>query len=257
MKIKYETHLDPIMQAISKYLSHSWPNEIHKVETPMHSYYKIRNELSKYEGRASKGSRIVISTALPKRMKQILHIGHLGIERTKVNARRTIYWPNINTDIENMVANCTECHIYQHKLEKETLLQYTVPEKPWTKVATDLFHCFNQNYLILVDHTSKYFEVWQIQKLSSEEVITKMKSSFSRFGIPEEIVTMGHNIHQGSLMNLLKYTTSDTWHRVLNTLKAMDLWKGQYKQWKIHWKRQTLLWRSTPNVISPKNNTKS
>ena len=122
-------------------------------------------------------------------MKQILHIGHLGIERTKVNARGTMYWPNINTDIENMVANCTECQIYRNKIENETLLQHTVPEKPWTKVATDLFDCFNQNYLILVDYTSKYFEVCQLQNLTSEEVITKMKSSFSRFGIPEEIVS--------------------------------------------------------------------
>ena len=38
-------------------------------------------------------------------MKQIWHIGHLGIERTKVNARGTMYWSNINTDIENMVAD--------------------------------------------------------------------------------------------------------------------------------------------------------
>ena len=141
---------------MSKYLSHGWPNEIHKVETPLRPYYKIRNKLSEYEGFILKRSRIVIPTALRKRMKQILHIGHLG---TKVNARETIYCPNINTDIENMVANCTECQIYRNKLEKETLLQHTVPEKPWTKVATDLFHCFNQNYLILVDHTSKYFEV--------------------------------------------------------------------------------------------------
>ena len=49
-KIRHETSLDPIMQAISKYLSHGWPNEIHKVETPMHLYYKSRNELSEYEG---------------------------------------------------------------------------------------------------------------------------------------------------------------------------------------------------------------
>ena len=76
-------------------------------------------------------------------MKQILHIGHLGIELTNVIARGTMYWPNINTDIKNMVANCTECQIYRNKLEKETLLQHTVPKKPWTKVATDLFHCLN------------------------------------------------------------------------------------------------------------------
>ena len=97
--------------------------------------------------------------------------------------------PNINASIENMVANCTECQIYHNKLEKETLLQHTVPEKPWTKVATDLFHCLNQNCLILVDYMLRYFEVCQLQNLP---------------------VIMGHNIHQESFMNLLKYTTSDT-----------------------------------------------
>ena len=90
-KIKNGTSLDPIMQAISKYLSHDWPNEIHKVETPVHPYYKIRNELSEYEGLLLKGSSIVIPITLRKRMKQILHIGRLGIERTKVNARGTMY----------------------------------------------------------------------------------------------------------------------------------------------------------------------
>ena len=129
-----------------------------------------------------------------------------------------------------MVANCTECQIYHNKLSKETLLQHTVPEKPRTKVATDFFHCFNQNYLILVDYTSKYFKVCQLQNLTSEEAIAKLKSSFLRFSVPEEIVTMGHNMHQGSFMNMLKYTTSDTQHRVLNTLKATDSWKVQYKQ---------------------------
>ena len=156
-------------------------------------------------------------------MKQILHIGHLGIENIKVNARGTMYWPNINNDIENMVANCAECQIYWNKLEKESLLQHTVPEKPWTKVVTVLFHCFNQNYLILVDYTSKYFEVCQLQNLTSEEVITKMKASFSRFGILEEIVSdNGSQLHQGCFVNLLKYTTSGTRHRVLSTLKAKD-----------------------------------
>ena len=151
---------------------------------------------------------------LQKRMKQILHIGHLGIERTKVNARGTMYWPNINTDIENMVANCTECQIYCNKLEKETLLQHTVPEKPWTKVATDLFHCFNQNYLILVDYTLKYFEVCQLQNLTSEEVITKMKSSFLRFGIPEEIVSdngsqyTSNEFHEFAKIYNFRHTTS-------------------------------------------------
>ena len=68
-------------------------------------------------------------------------------------------------------------------------MQHPVPKKPWRKVVTDFFHRFNQKYLILVDYTSKYFEVRQLQNLTSEEVITKMKSSLLRFTIPEEIVS--------------------------------------------------------------------
>ena len=120
---------------------------------------------------------MVIPTTLRKRMIQILH------------TRGTMYWPNKNTDIENMIANCTECEIYCNKLEKETLLQHNVPEMPLPKVATDLFHCFNQNYFILLDYTSIYFEVCQLQNLTREKVITKMKSSCSRFGVREEIVS--------------------------------------------------------------------
>ena len=133
MRVKYETSLDPTMLAVLKYLFQGSPNEIYKVETLVYPDYKIQNKLSIYEGLILNGSRIVIPTALRKRMKQILHIDHLGIECTKVNARGTIHWPNRNIDIENMVANCTECQIYQNKLEKETLLQHTAPEKLWTK----------------------------------------------------------------------------------------------------------------------------
>ena len=34
-------------------------------------------------------------STLKKEMKQILHTFHLGIERTKLNVRSTMYWPNI------------------------------------------------------------------------------------------------------------------------------------------------------------------
>ena len=47
-----------------------------------------------------KNSRIVILSTLIKEMKQILHTGHLGIEGAKSNARSTIYWPNIDKNID-------------------------------------------------------------------------------------------------------------------------------------------------------------
>lgn len=39
-------------------------------------------------------------------MKKVLHAGQLGIEQTKIHARRTIYYQNTNKDIETVVPNC-------------------------------------------------------------------------------------------------------------------------------------------------------
>lgn len=39
---------------------------------------------------------------LRKRAKGILHSRHFGIEWTKFNIRRTVHWPNINDDSENI-----------------------------------------------------------------------------------------------------------------------------------------------------------
>ena len=40
--------------------------------------------------------------------------GHLGFNRTKLNARSKIYWPIIDKDIHEMISNCNACQKYQN-----------------------------------------------------------------------------------------------------------------------------------------------
>ena len=56
-----------------------------------------------------KGTSIVIPANLRKEIKRILHAGHLGIERTKSNARSTLFWPNMNDELSEMIKNCDSC----------------------------------------------------------------------------------------------------------------------------------------------------
>ena len=58
-----------------------------------------------------------------------------------------------------MISSCCSCIQYQNKQQKETLIQHDIPKQVWTKVGTDLFSIFNQNVVIVVDYTSKFFEV--------------------------------------------------------------------------------------------------
>ena len=60
-------------------------------------------------------------------MKKILHIGHLGIERTKSNARSTLYWPGICNELTEMVSNCNSSQTYRNKQQKESLIPHEIP----------------------------------------------------------------------------------------------------------------------------------
>ena len=68
-------------------------------------------------------------------------------------------------------------------------MNHEIPLTPWTKVATDCFSIKDKDYLIIIDYTSKYFEVSKLHKKQSTTVIKKTKEIFSRFGIPLEVIS--------------------------------------------------------------------
>ena len=139
-------------------------------------YYNLRDELTVVSNLILKGNKIVIPST-----------GHLGIERTKSNARSTMYWPNIDKNINEMISNCNACQKYRNLNPREPLFSHEIPKDVWNKVATDLFVSLNKLYLIVIDYTSKYFEIAQLPDASSDTVITHMRSIFARHGIPKVV----------------------------------------------------------------------
>ena len=72
---------------------------------------------------------------------------------------------------------------------KQPLIPTPLPDYPWQKVATDLFHLNGATYLLTVDYFSRYPEVQRLSTLSSQAVIEALKTCFSRYGIPEVVVS--------------------------------------------------------------------
>ena len=153
-----------------------------------------------------KGSKIVTSSKLIKETKQILHTGHLDIERTKSNARSTMYWSNIDKDIEELISNCNTYQKYRILNPLEPLLSHKILEDVWKKVATDLFVCLNILYLIVIDYTTKYFELAQLPNPLSDTVIIYITSIIARYGIP--IVVLRDNRPQYSSDEFNKFSKS-------------------------------------------------
>ena len=122
-----------------------------------------------------------------------------------------MFWPGMNSQIEDAVSNCSACTKHQSSNPKETMIAHKLPDRPWQNVATNLFELHNEQYLIAVDYYSKYFELERMPTTTSPAVINKLKSSFSRHGIPEKVFpTTAHRSLRGS-RNFNHVTISPTY----------------------------------------------
>ena len=100
-----------------------------------------------------------------------------------------MYWLNINADIMDMVSNCSACLENHRYHQQEPLIAHEVPTAPWQKVGMDLFSFKGRDYLLVVDHFSNHPEVCLLTDTHSSSVIVKLKSIFSRFGIPKVVIS--------------------------------------------------------------------
>jgi hypothetical protein len=69
------------------------------------------------------------------------------------------------------------------------MIPMEIPERPWSKIAADLFELNKKHYLLIVDYFSKWPEVISMSSLNSKQVIDLMKSQIARYGIPDELIT--------------------------------------------------------------------
>ena len=104
-------------------------------------------------------------------LKGKLHSSHLGIQACQRRAREAFYWPGMYAEIEEYISKCPVCNTYQHKQQKEPMIQHPVPARPWQFIAADLFEFQGKEYLVTTDYYSNFFEVDKLTSQTSREVI--------------------------------------------------------------------------------------
>ena len=134
------------------------------------------------------GSRIVVPKSLQAETLQKIHHGHQGIQRCRQRMSTAVWWPGVSREIETFVKSCPSCQKTTTP-PREPLLQSTLPDHPWERIASDLFQLNGANYLLVVDYYSRYVEVQKLHSTSSASVITALKALFSCHGIPSTLVS--------------------------------------------------------------------
>ena len=82
---------------------------------------------------------MIIPTSLWKKGLDWLHTTHMGIQKTRLLAHKSIYWVNIHADIEDTIKDFTVCHNFQATQPKDKTLSHEIPGRLWESVRADIF----------------------------------------------------------------------------------------------------------------------
>lgn len=126
-----------------------------KIIPGLNPYFNLKDELTVLRDLILKGSKIVISSTLTHKMKQILHGGHLVIKRVKLNNKLIMHWPDIYKEMNKMISSFSICQKQGNLNLCQGILLHKILKDVWNKVPTRLFVCRNKYYLIVIDCTSK------------------------------------------------------------------------------------------------------
>ena len=124
-----------------------------------------------------------------EQVKKDIHISHNGVEGCLRRARECVYWPCMNSEIRHWISTCEPCRQFEVSQGKETLMSHEIPERPWEKVGIDIFTLSNNDYLVTVDYYSNFWELDRLENTSSRNVIRKLKSHFTRYGSPTQLIS--------------------------------------------------------------------
>ena len=178
---------DPELKEVRNYCSLGWPafmpqNPLLQLYWDNQRYLTMVDDLLLYN------DRIVIPREMRLEMLDKLHESHLGITKCRALAQTSIWWPNITSQIEEMVKKCSICAKLRPPT-REPLLASSFPDQPWSRVAMDLFELKGKTFLLVVDYHSRWPEIRILDHLTSSAVITRLKSIFATHGIPDIVIS--------------------------------------------------------------------
>ena len=178
---------DPTCSTIVEYCCRGWPDWC-KLTPELERYWPARGELTIGEDLLLYGSCVVVPLQLQAETLNKLHQGYQGIQRSRLRASMSVWWPGISHQIYDFVSQCSEC-CKDVLPRREPLMPSLLPDFPWQKAAADLFELNGITYLVVVDYFLCFPDVIQLKSTTSISVINALKTIFVWHGIPEKLAS--------------------------------------------------------------------
>ena len=231
-ELRKMTRQDPVLSHVLLYVQQGWPYQVDEPE--LKPFFVRKEELSCQDGCILWGSRVVVPSAARSRVISLVHEAHPGITRMKNLARRYVWWPKVDENLEHKAKTCIQCQMHQNNPTQAPLHPWIFPTKPWERIHIDYAGPFqNKMFLITVDAHSKWIDVQIVPSATTATTIECLRRQFCTHGLPRCLVSDNASVFTSSEfkeflhMNGIQHTTSAPYHPSTNGLaeKAVQTFK--------------------------------
>ena len=136
-----------------------------------------------------RGTRMVLPTQLRQKAISLAHEDHAGMTKCKQHIRSKLWWPQMDTQIENHIKSCHPCQITGRPERPEPVCPTELPQEPWTHLAIDVCGPFptGESVVVLTDYFSRWPEVKILKSVTSANILTWLDTVFATNGYPVQI----------------------------------------------------------------------
>ncbi|KAL1396623.1 hypothetical protein pipiens_020165, partial [Culex pipiens pipiens] len=181
-----ETQRDALLSTLFQLVQSGWDES--NVPADLKFYFANQSCLSLFNDCVLYSEKVIVPKSCQKRVLELMHGCHLGVIRMKQEARRYVYWPGLDKDIEEFVQRCEVCS-KTGRMPKKVYSKWPEASKPFERVHLDFFHFGGKTFLIVVDAYSKWIDVRLMSRTDSDSLINALNSVFRIFGKSDLIVS--------------------------------------------------------------------
>lgn len=220
--LQQTTYNDVTLNKVIHFVLNGWPTKTSDLH--IKPYFLCRSQLSYENGCLMRGHKVVIPEKLRPMILSELHSSHIGIVKTKAEARSRFWYPGIDAALETMISSCDVCNQLRPTPPRAPLASWQHPPKPFLRLHTDFLGPINgHTYLVIVDAYSKWVEVFDMHSnTASSATIEKIYEFMSRYGLPQTIVSdnaavfTGQEFQSFCTLNGITHLTSPAYHPASN-----------------------------------------
>lgn len=187
-EIQRETENDKILKQIKTYCMLGWPNHKSKCPSEIRYFYRFKNDIFIEDELLFYNDRLIIPSKMRQTIVNKLHEPHFGIGKTLQRARMSVFWPQMNNEIESVVMNCKICQENAPSNKKEPMIPHQIPNKPFDKIGCDILEHTGKNYLVAIDYFSKWIELVKLKNKTASEINMQLLRIFATHGYPSTII---------------------------------------------------------------------